>query len=163
MNKQEAVLNSVIRECKKHVVRLNHAYDKISPVLPFTGTKISSLTEEEVGHLDQYIFRFSKLQEAIGQKLFKNVLTTLGEDLNNMSFIDIFNRLEQLNILDDYDQWDELRELRNEISHEYDDNYDELAEKLNKALKSKVILEQYMQNILTFLKNKGIKIEDPIH
>ncbi len=118
MNRQETVLSAIVLECKKHLKRLNHAYNKILPLIPFTGNKVSILSDEEIEHLDQYIFRFSKLQEAIGQKLFKAVLMAFGEDIYNKSFIDIFNRLEQLEIISDFDQWDNLRELRNDISHE---------------------------------------------
>jgi len=39
--------------------------------------------------------------------------------------------LEQLEIINDYDKWKSLRDLRNELAHEYDKNDSETVEKLN--------------------------------
>ena len=44
------------------------------------------------------------MQDVIGEKLFPALLYFLGEDISKRSFIDIFNRLEQLEIINDYDK-----------------------------------------------------------
>lgn len=155
MNKEKIILNKIIAECNTHAEMLNYAYGQMEPLFPFTGENVRTLEKEDIARLDQYIFRFSKLQDAIGQKLFKKVLQFLGEEIHHKSFIDIFNRLEQLGVTDDYEQWSELRTIRNEISHEYDENKDELAEKLNKITGSKNILEQYLNDVLSYLKARG--------
>lgn len=157
MTKEEAILISIISECKKHLSRINYAYRKLMPLLPFTPDKVAVLQDEEVEHLDHYIFRFSKLQDAIGQKLFKSVLVVLGEEVYNKPFLDIFNRLEQLAIISDYERWNLLREIRNEISHDYDEDPAELAEKLNKIVDSKTILEAYLNDVLAYLKKAGLQ------
>ena len=107
-----------------------------------------------MSYLDQYIFRFSKLQDTLGQKLFPLVLVRLSEEVYNKPFLDIFNRLEQLNIIEDYSLWQELRIIRNEIAHEYNEDQQELAEKLNKLVNSRIHLEKYLKDILEFLENK---------
>ncbi len=80
MKRNEIILASVIDECRKHQLRLEYAYGKIVPILPFTISNAGDLSDEITGHLDQYIFRFSKLQDAIGQKFFKGPLQLLGEE-----------------------------------------------------------------------------------
>jgi hypothetical protein len=157
MNRQEIVLSSVIRESKKHLLRINHAYHKILPLLPFTKINVDELHDDEVEHLDQYIFRFSKLQETIGQKLFHAVLLVQGEEVHNKSFLDIFNRLEQLGIVTNYDLWNELRVLRNEVAHEYDEDPKLLADKLNEIIRHKETLEKYLNDIEGYLKGRGYK------
>ena len=111
------ILNNVIEECIKHSNRMNYAFVKLSYNLPFIFDYIINQNEYDIALLDQFIFRFAKLQDAIGQKLFKTLLITLDENVENKSAIDIFNRLEQLEIISDYDKWKELRNLRNELSH----------------------------------------------
>lgn len=96
---------------------MDSAYQKIQPSLPITSDRVFKLDDQEVEHIDQYIFRFSKLQDAIGNKLFKAVLTELGEEVANRSAIDIFNRMEQLGIIENYEIWKEFRDLRNELAH----------------------------------------------
>ena len=154
MNKDAVKLKAIIQQCNKHAQRLNYAYSKIAFLLPFSAENVSRLKDEEISHLDQYIFRFSKLQDTLGQKLFPVVLARLGEEVHNKSFLDIFNRLEQLDIIKDYALWQELRIVRNEIAHEYNEDQHELAEKLNKLVNSKFILEKYFKDILRFLENK---------
>ena len=158
MTKNEHILKSIINECRKHLMRMNSAYEKMSKDLPIMPEKVFELNNELVEHIDQFIFRFSKLQDSIGQKLFKSVLIELGEDVSNKSFIDIFNRLEQLEIISDYDEWKELKNLRNDIAHEYEENENEAAEKLNLLFDKKKQLEKYLNDILSYLNAKGFDI-----
>ena len=154
MKRPELILASVIDECRKHQGRLDYAYTKLLPKVPFTVNE--NLSDEVVASLDQYIFRFSKLQDTIGEKLFKGLLQFLGEETYNKVFLDIFNRLEQLGIIEDYDLWKELRIIRNEIAHEYDENKQELIEKVNKIINSKMKLEKYLEDVVAYLKSRNL-------
>ena len=156
MKKSSAILESVINECNKHVQRMNSAYKKIEPSLPITSEKVFKLDEWEVEHIDQYIFRFAKLQDAIGNKLFKSVLAELGEEVTNKSAIDIFNRMEQLGIISDYDLWKEFRDIRNELAHDYEEDEHEAAEKINLIISKKPELEKYLTNIVNYLNTKKL-------
>lgn len=156
MNSNEIRLRTVLSECRKHLLRINYAYSELLPLMPLTVEKIHRLNDQQMSNIDQYIFRFSKLQDTIGHKLFKHLLLYLGEEVYNKSFIDIFNRLEQLGIVENYDLWNELRLIRNEISHEYDENKYEMAEKLNKILNSKIVLEKYLSDTVAYLERRGI-------
>ncbi|MDQ7083998.1 MAG: hypothetical protein Q9M36_03300 [Sulfurovum sp.] len=60
--------------------------------------------------VNSFLFNFSKLQDKIGAKLFRNVLYELKEiDNQNMPMIDILNLLEKLEIIDNTTSWDELQ------------------------------------------------------
>ena len=110
-------LQKIIIECDKHILRMNSAYKKIAATLPLDKDKYIKLSDDEVEHIDQYLFRFAKLQDAIGKRFFKAILLSVEEDLDDMSFIDLLNRLEKLNILESTQQWLELRKNRNDLSH----------------------------------------------
>ena len=77
------------------------------------------MDEETIGFLDQFIFRFSKLQDLMGIRLFPFILEALAEPVSDKAFIDILNRLEKLEILDSAFDWIQLRKIRNDIAHEY--------------------------------------------
>jgi len=156
LKKNEYILKSVIEECKKHLSRMNYAYQKVFSLSPFTEERITKLGDEDITYIDQLIYRFTKLQDVIGQKLFKAVLLTLEEEVRDKSAIDIFNRLEQLGFVKDYEMWQELRELRNELSHEYEEDSKETAEKINSLLKRKPDLEVYFKLIVELLNKKNI-------
>jgi hypothetical protein len=87
------MLDSALSECEKHVSRLNYSHSKISHLLPLSADKVLNLSDEETTLIDQYVYRFSKLQDSIGNKLFKAVLLNLDEEVYNKSVIDIYNRL----------------------------------------------------------------------
>ena len=154
MKKNEYILKSIIDECNKHFNRMNYAYEKVISLAPFSKEQIEKMSNEDIAHIDQLVYRFTKLQDAIGQKLFKSVLQSLDEQVSNKAAIDIFNRLEQLGIIEDYEKWKELRELRNELAHEYEEDLNETAEKLNSLIKRKKDLTDFLNNILQYLEKR---------
>lgn len=98
------------------------------------------LTEEEIKAIisktiDSFIFRFSKMQDSMGEKLFPSILILLGEDVRNKPFIDILNRLERLELISSADEWKKLRELRNILTHTYPWEKEDLLKGIKEALK----------------------------
>jgi len=70
--------------------------------------------------LNSFLFNFSKLQDKIGAKLLKKVLYELKEiDTYAVPMLDVLHLLEKLEIIDEVTVWDELREVRNAIAHDY--------------------------------------------
>lgn len=147
-------LKQLLDECEKHKRRVERAYTKMNPFMPLNGDSFSSLDEDKIEHIDQYIYRFSKLQDTLGDKVFKALLLSVGENVKNRSFIDLFNRLDELEIVSDYGNWDKLRKIRNEISHEYDSTDEEIAQKINKIFSLKDDLIKYYDGVLLFYTGK---------
>jgi uncharacterized protein with HEPN domain len=75
---------------------------------------------EYLAYCDQIIYRFSKVQDCMGAKLFRSVLLYQGETVNK-PFLDILNEMESLNIIH-VNSWFEIRDLRNELAHTYDES-----------------------------------------
>ncbi len=136
-----------LRECLKHKDRMLSAWAKIKHALPLDGVKYEGLAEDEIEHIDQYLFRFAKLQDAMGQRLFREVLMVLDEDTERMAFVDILNRLEKLGRLESADTWRQLRKIRNQVSHEYDDNPEYMATALNAVFDARTPLFGVLQKI----------------
>ena len=94
---------------------------------------------------NSFLFYFSKIQDKMGVKLFKKVLYQLGEiDNFAIPFIDILNN--KLNIIK-ADEWMKIREIRNELSHEYPSEIDESLQTLNLALEVFPQMEQIYKNL----------------
>src|SRR3989337_1047363 len=110
--------SEIIREKISLLVELENALgeQKIDVVI---NNRTKRKPIDEIEHIDQMVYRFSKLQDSIGERLFKSLLMFLEEDVTNKPFLDILNRLEQLEILPSKDEWLKLRKVRNELSHEY--------------------------------------------
>lgn len=57
------------------------------------------MDENQIRCMDQFIFRFSKLQDAMGAKIFRYVLEYLDEDVSTLPMRDILNRLERFHLI----------------------------------------------------------------
>jgi hypothetical protein len=128
----QAKMEKLLSECRKHIMHLNSASTKMRHFMPLDENKYKNLTEDEVEHIDQFLFRFAKLQDTIGEKLFVELLVFLQEEgIKNKPFLDILNRLEQLGVLSDKDIWISLRKIRNDISHHYEEDSKDMALGIN--------------------------------
>lgn len=67
---------------------------------------------------DQLLFRFLKLQDALGERLVPATLAALLEPDVDRPMLDKLNRLDRLGYLR-LDDWLGWRDLRNRLSHEY--------------------------------------------
>jgi len=150
MNIYEEKLKKIFNECDKHIIRINSSSTKMKTNMPLDANKYIKLRDEEVEYIDQFLFRFSKLQDAIGEKLFKTILLYLEEKIENKPFIDILNRLEKLELLDDTIIWKELRVYRNELAHNYDDDPEETSEVINKLYNKKDLLINIYNKIKSY-------------
>jgi len=111
--------------------------------MPLNASRYQQLSDDEIEHIDQFLYRFAKLQDAMGEKIFFLILEFLKEEnTTNKPFIDILNRLEQLGLLENKNVWLELRKIRNNIAHQYEDEPQQAAEALNAIYAVKPILEE---------------------
>ena len=108
---------------------------------------------EIVKTMDAFIFRFIKIQDKMGDKLFPVYLQLLQEYDNNMPLLDILNNLERLEIIDSAEEWIEFRKLRNSLTHEYPGNEGEIIEALEAAIQA----YRKMKEIYAKIKNDALK------
>lgn len=118
-----------IFECDKHVQKIEIAQKHLSSFMPLSVECYQNLSEIDTSFIDQLIYRFSKLQDTLGEKIFPSILILDHEDVKKKTFIDILNRLEELEVVDK-NEWLKLREMRNEIAHEYSFNIEEVVDSI---------------------------------
>lgn len=124
-------LKETLTICSLHHQRMMFAWENIAKYFPLTEARFSQISPIEMALFDQLIYRFSKLQDSMGTRLFKQLLEALEEDITGLPFIDILYRLEKLNLLDHAKDWVVLRQTRNIVSHEYPFFKDVQIEELN--------------------------------
>ncbi len=143
----EKKIEATLAECELHQKRIHYALEKLQKFMPLEVTQYKLLSDEEVEALDQFLFRFSKLQDAMGQRLFSDILALNEEPVKSMSFLDKLNRLEQLGIILDKNQWLVIRDTRNKVSHEYEDDPVAMCKALNHIYASYSALEAVFLHI----------------
>lgn len=129
----------------------------ISCEIDFRLLKQQSITGEWLKLYDNqrvvnsFLFNYIKIQDKLGAKLFRNLLFSLREiEDPAMPMIDILNRMEKLNIIDDAKTWDKLREIRNSITHEYPLDIAERLDNIELALAGYVLMQKFYNRIKAF-------------
>jgi hypothetical protein len=152
MNQHLKVLASIIEECNQHIKVIISAYPELQKLIPLNETTFEKLDNNEIRLLDQFIYRFSLLQGAIGKKLFTALLNSLEHDVDSMPFIDILNKIEELGLITSKEEWVYLVKLREEFSHEYSNDMKENAETVN------ILFEKFHLIYNTFVKIKDYSL-----
>jgi len=146
-------LQDAWRECERHVYHLFHAMSSIRIFWPLTGETYTNLSDEQIQDVDQFILRFTKLQDVMGGRLFPAILQYLKEQFEDRPMLDKLNRLEKLGIIDSVEQWQTVRDIRNKFAHDYPDDPDKNAAQLNVAFESVMDLYTMLITVNTKLKS----------
>lgn len=122
--------------CERHVHHLFYAISTINNFSPLNIEIYRQLSDEQIRAIDQFILRFSKLQDTMGNRLFPLILQYLGESFENRPMIDKLNRLEKLGFIQQTEQWHLLRNIRNQFAHDYPNDPDKNVTQLNVAFQA---------------------------
>jgi 23S rRNA U2552 (ribose-2'-O)-methylase RlmE/FtsJ len=96
----------------KSLVALEYSYDKCNAI----GEKEDYDLEQQES-FEALTSRFARTSDILTQKVFKSIFILLQEDMKTI--IDMANFLEKLEIVDNADDLLNIREIRNQIAHEY--------------------------------------------
>ena len=139
-------LKQVCEELEIHFRRIDALLPEIKSYLPFKESDFDDT--EKIKTIDSFIYRFTKVQDRMGEKFFPLILSELQEYKRSMALIDVLHRLEKLELLQSSDDWIEYRKLRNTLTHEYPDNEDEIIEAINLSIEAYVDMKNIYYKIL---------------
>jgi len=91
----------------------------------------------------------------MGDKLFRQILIATGDYRDNMALVDLVDRLEKLDLIDDADQWMKFRILRNKLTHEYPDNEAEILEGIKLAVEAFKAMGNVLGRLTVYAEEKG--------
>lgn len=118
---------ALIRDRLDHLSRmasyLAYSLAKVVVIVPRIGTQELSADDHE--SLAAFRVRFSDYQEHLG-KTMRTV--AIEEALEVDRFGTVLALMERLKVLDSPEQWRSIRDLRNAVNHEYEDDLARLAE-----------------------------------
>ena len=146
------MINEVIEKANLHKDRLKLALEEIKAWENLDSDIFENF--EKIKTIDTFIYRFIKLQDVMGEKLFKTFLNEIGEYKDNMSLLDILDKLEKFEIIEDAYQWMEYRKLRNQLTHEYPNNEDDVIDGIKIAIDSFNKIEIIFNNILEYVSRR---------
>lgn len=147
-------LQFLARVVRKEIRHLSLTDQRLFPDL-FTREKAEQLEKnvELAERVDAFVSRFGRLQDTVGDKLLPQYLNAVGEATGPA--IDNLNRAEKFGLLASAELWVTLRDLRNEMIHEYMEDLDRLADALNKGHEHVATLSEDASRILADLESRS--------
>lgn len=152
--KKQELIERLQREyevCDKHLLRISEALEGLKVDFPISVETYQNFDSEQIRCVDQFIFRFSKLQDALGAKVFRCTLEVLDEDITSLPMRDILNRLERFNFIPSADEWVYIRELRNEIAHDYPMYENDVVAILNELISKLSVITSIYDKLKSYL------------
>ena len=113
----EARLASAAWECDRHQAALDAALSEWN-ASPTPGSAQLEADPSLRRLTDQILYRFTKLQDTVGERLVPATLGWLQEPHEAQPMRTRLDRLEKLGYLD-VDPWLQWRDVRNRLAHEY--------------------------------------------
>ena len=136
-----------IKEANVHIERLKNILSYLEYFYPLN---YDSLEDIELDKLDAFVFRFAKLQDLLGTKIFREYLEKVNFPIQDKNFLILLKELEKEGIIN-IDKWAEFRGVRNSIAHDYPYDDSEKIEAINYLIKN-----------INYLFDVTKKIEDKI-
>jgi hypothetical protein len=153
---EQLMLQQIQALCQGHAQALQDALQDMA-LRALTPAQYSQLAKDDRRLLDQFAYRYTRLQDDMGTRLMPAILKALGEDVAPMSAIDRFARLEQLGWLPSADAWATLRQIRNQFTHDDPDDVAERFDRLQAATAAAgqllTVMEQFDARIIGLLPN----------
>jgi len=124
---------------------LTYSLSQAEPLMPIQNWDSLSPAQHET--LAAFRVRFSEFQEHLGKAMRA---VAIEEEQRTETFTAVLLYMEKLGILDDVQTWKELRELRNAIKHEYEENAGRLTGFFQELVRSTSTLLDWYARLRTF-------------
>ncbi len=144
MNRKE-ILQKRFAKLDKHYQALKEYKELIDDLLKekniYEQFIFNTLKAQERAILDAYLKRFASIQDFLGTKIFSLLLEVAGIPTKKMS--EILSNIEREGIIDNLENWIELRDVRNELEHDYPEELEEALNDLKYCVNSFEKIEFY--------------------
>ena len=117
MTAQTALIRRKLRHLRRMREYLCYSRQQMSRLPPLEDW--SALKPEDHESLAAFRVRFGDFQEHLGKAMRA---VALEEEQRTEPYTAVFVYIEKLGIIDSVGRWKEIRELRNAINHEYEDD-----------------------------------------
>lgn len=119
--KPEQSMRAYLAECALHTNVLEGALIDIKRWMPLSADMLYD--KELLRVLDQVAFRFTRLQDSMGEKVLPLILELAQEPIrDHATFAEKLGYLERIGAIASAQEWKKLRAARNAVAHEYPDD-----------------------------------------
>jgi len=151
-------LHLIVRQLT-HLQRMSeylaHSVQRCQQIFPISNWRSLSLEQHEM--LAAFRVRFSEFQEHLGKTMRA---IAIEEEVEVDRFGSVLAFMEKLRVLESAERWKIIRELRNAVNHEYEEDAERLTQFFMEMMNATPDLFAYHQKLLSFCREAyGIKPE----
>ncbi|MEI6542214.1 MAG: hypothetical protein WCL60_01745 [Methylococcales bacterium] len=148
--KSEQMMQNYLAECALHAKVLDEGLSDIRQWSPITTDVV--IDKEHLRILDQIAYRFTKLQDSMGEKLLPLILVLAQEPIpENVTFAEKLNRLERIGAIPSAEGWKGFRVVRNALAHDYPDDPELRTSAINRFIKGATDLSTLFQQVNDYI------------
>lgn len=134
---------------------LDYSAQRVQHILPIANWQAISMEQHEA--LAAFRVRFSEFQEHLGKTMRA---VAIEEEVGAERFGSVLAFMEKLGIVESAERWKIIRELRNVVNHEYEEDTDRLGRFFFETLAATPELFECFQRLLNFCADAyGVKPE----
>lgn len=147
----------MLRQLNENLSNLDHSLE----ALRYSYSKCIKIIEKaEYNNHEQESFealtsRFARTSDILTQKVIKTLFSLMQE--HPKTFLDTANLVEKVEIINNADDLLNIRELRNQIAHEYVN--DDLRALFSDVLQFVPELERVVKNVKTYVEDKNLGLK----
>ena len=127
---------------------LAHSFERCKNIFPVTNWQNLSMQQHEM--LAAFRVRFSEFQEHLGKTMRA---VAIEEEVDVERFGTVLAFMEKLGVLESVEQWKIIREIRNAVNHEYEEDAERLTQFFTEMIKSTPALFECHQKLVFFCKD----------
>lgn len=128
------------------------SHARVESLIPLHQETLKNICDDDLDKLDAFRVRFCDLQDSLGNKTFRSILALEEERIG--SNLDVLNKMEKRGIINSFEEWKELREIRNLFSHDYPETDEEKVESLNMAYANSLKLVGIVDSVISYIIKK---------
>lgn len=147
MSEQLRLIGRRLEHLRRMRGYLEYSAERTARILSKLQQAPDTLAPDEHETLAAFRVRFSEFQEHLG-KTMRNV--AVEEEVDTERFGSVLAYMEKIGVLDSALRWKEVRELRNSVNHEYEENTARLAQFFAALLDALPALLDWHQRLAEF-------------
>ena len=152
MSDKESILIRRFVKLEKHFQALRDYHTLIRTLLSdediLTPERFNFIPPRDKAVFDAYIKRFASIQDFLGAKIFPMLVEISG--IGSVKMTEVLYLMEREEVIDSIDHWIQLREVRNELEHDYPDELAEALEDLRFCIDQFEEVEGYYHRAKAF-------------
>lgn len=145
------LLRQSVKAASLVIAKLDRLASDPRLAMPLSLESLASLPEDDEARLHGFLRLFEQLHQLIERRLFRGILALSDIESAALSVRNMVDRLEKLGAIESGDEWRALSIVRNNLAHDYPNNFSIFAERVNETFSAFSALRHFALLALNYI------------